>query len=191
MAIFSVCLILISAFAAYSIYCTETLPAHLPRNAYSNPISGFLIYIMISLVFVPIKTISALVSEKYLSIHTWNTYETGAMSSCYRTLLVFETFGNVVMLCFSIFCLILMYRRRDILPKVIIGFYSFVMLFYFTDFVYGKYVTQTGSDDDIANVIVAVLIGAICTRFFKTSYLVEDTFTVPYPAKASKRSARD
>jgi len=138
MAIFAFLLASIIVYLAMRIYRSETPGIVFTKGSSFVPIGGWLILILIGLALTPVIVMTQLYNGHYLSISKWDTFMTGGTSVAFRAMLVFELAGYIFMACYSVFCLILMLNRRDILPKFIVIYYSFGIAFFFIDYVFAS-----------------------------------------------------
>ncbi|MEO6630990.1 MAG: DUF2569 domain-containing protein, partial [Mucilaginibacter sp.] len=83
----------------------------------------------------------------------------------------------------ALFCLVLFLNRRDILPKYMIGYLVYGILFRVADLIFVHSVSRmTISNQFSQAVISSVVAGAIWIPYFLISTRVKETFIVPYPA---------
>jgi len=104
----------------------------------------------------------------------------GSNSVEFRLLLIYKMAGYVFISCYAAFCFVLMLKRRDILPKYIIGLYISIPSFLFIN-----YILVSGFNFESGNIgvslIRSVIVSGIWISYFKRSVRVEQTFIVPYP----------
>jgi hypothetical protein len=118
----------------------------------------------------------------YFDLNKWNAYANTRMENGFKALFTYEAFGNILLMCYALFCLVLLLNRRDILPKFIIGLYLCSLSFFIGDYAiawlvnHGEVSGRAGS-----NIIRAVIASAIWIPYFLRSARVEQTFIVPYP----------
>jgi transglutaminase-like putative cysteine protease len=180
LAVFALAIIGLVTYIGIRIYHTETPGIVFASGSSFVPIGGWLILVLIGLVLTPIGVGAQLYTGHYFGISKWNTYMSGGTSIAYRILLVYETIGYVVIAAYSVFCFILLIRRRDILPKFIIGYYIFAAAFFVIDCLFAAGI-GIGSDSRGTALFRALLIAGIWVSYFKRSTRVEETFIVPYP----------
>lgn len=169
-----------SAFLGYNIYTTETSAIVFSRGAGFVPLGGWLVLVLIGLLLSPLIDLYELTDKGYLSISKWYLLNHGSRGLWYKTGLVYEAAGYVFKGCYSIFCLILLLNRRDILPQYIIGFYIANVIFFILDYVLAIGLKSDGSQIG-EGIVRSIIFAGIWIAYFKKSTRVEDTFIVPYP----------
>lgn len=170
----------VMAYIGIRIYRTETPGIVFTKGASFTPVGGWLILVLVSLAVTSIGTIVVLFTDKYFSITKWNTFMYGSNSIGYRSLIIYEAMGRVILAGYSAFCFILLLKRRDILPKFIIGFYISVAVFFVVD--YFMAIAFNFQTETIGLAILRSLIFAgVWISYFKKSVRVEQTCIVPYP----------
>lgn len=167
-------------YAGFRIYHTETPGIVFAKGGSFVPIGGWLILILIGLFFTPIIIGAQFYDEHFFSLSKWNTFMNGGTAFEYRVLLVFETAGYTFITCYSIFCIILMLNRRDILPKYIIIYYLSAVAFFVIDYLVA-YGIGIESGDLGTRLLRTIIVAVIWISYFKKSTRVEQTFIVPYP----------
>ena len=171
----------VMVYLGIRIYRAETPGIVFTKGASFTPIGGWLVVVLISLAATSIAGIVVLFNDKYFSIAKWNTFMYGSDSIGYRSLIIYEAMGRVILIGYSIFCFILLLKKRDILPKFIIGFYISVAAFFIVD-----YFVATAFDFQTESLGLAIfrslIFAGIWITYFKQSVRVEQTFIVPYPA---------
>ncbi|MEO6851902.1 MAG: DUF2569 domain-containing protein, partial [Mucilaginibacter sp.] len=151
------------------------------KNSLPPAIGGWLIWLMIILFATAADFLIKLIDEGYYSISKWNLLTAESIITIHRTQLVFEVTGYVSLMCFSVFCLILMFKRRDITPRFLKTYYLVMVLFLFIDYFVNSLVKQNFSDYNVEPIIEAIIIAALWTYYLNTSVRVKETFVVPYP----------
>ncbi|HTI57460.1 DUF3857 domain-containing protein [Mucilaginibacter sp.] len=165
---------------AVKLYQVETPPIVFTPGSYFVPIGGWLILVMIGLIITPLTALYELGGEHYLSLTKWNALMNGNKSIIFKATLVYETFGYVFIGCYSAFCLVLFWNKRDILPKYIVGYYLAVAGFYVIDYFFAL-ALDSPVDQLESSILRSVIAGGIWISYFKRSTRVEHTFIVPYP----------
>jgi transglutaminase-like putative cysteine protease len=170
-------------FAGILIYRRETNMLIFPPGKTFVTIGGWLILIILGLAFTAIAEFVHMFTNGYFNLHEWNACHQNFPVAGYRFCFVFEMLGNVVLMCYAIFCLILLLNTRDILPKFIIFFFVFALVFNAADYflLLGFYHgTSTGYSAN--SLIRAIITAAIWIPYFRMSVRVRETFVTPYPA---------
>ncbi|QJD95924.1 DUF2569 family protein [Mucilaginibacter robiniae] len=169
-------------FIAVRVYRTETEGIVFAPGAGFMPIGGWLIWVAISLALTPLSISVSLITNDYFNLNKWNLHELTKEDFSYKALFIFEILGNVLLICYATFCFILLLKRRDILPKLIIGLYIFAVVFFIIDCSMAIEVNGTNSDQAVSTIFRSAIVAAIWIPYFKKSVRVEQTFIVPYPA---------
>jgi Domain of Unknown Function with PDB structure (DUF3857)/Protein of unknown function (DUF2569)/Transglutaminase-like superfamily len=180
LAIFALILAAIIVYLAIRIYHSETPGIVFSKGSSFVPIGGWLILILIGLAITPIIAMAQLYNGHYFSISKWNTFMTGSTSVAFRAMLVFELAGYIFMACYSVFCLVLMLKRRDILPKCIVIYYISGVIFFLIDYVFALAI-GLNSDSLGFTLVRTMIVAGIWIAYFKKSSRVEETFIIPYP----------
>ena len=154
------------------------------------PIGGWLVVVMIGLAGTAIGFVFELFNGHYLAVSKWNTFMTGSNSIEFRTLIIYKVVGYVFISCYAVFCFILLLKKRDILPKYIIGFYISVPAFFIL-----SYILTSGFNFETEGLefpmVRAIIFAGVWISYFRQSVRVEQTFIVPYPAHNYKYEEQD
>jgi len=168
-------------YLGFRIYKTETPGIVFTPGASFTPIGGWLIIVMIGLGGTAIGVVMELINGHYFAVSKWNTFITGSNSVEFRGLLIYRVAGYVFIACYSVFCFILMIKKRDILPRYIVGFYISVPVFFVL-----SYLLTSGFNFETENLelqmVRTMIFAGVWISYFKRSVRVEQTFIVPYPA---------
>jgi len=176
-------IVLISGIAGVLIYRMETPGILFSYGSTFVPIGGWLILICIGLVVTPISVIISLVNKNYFDQSAWNHLNTYSYAAALKSQQVFSVLGYVIIACYAIFCLVLFLKRRDILPKYIIGYFSFALAFHVANYVFIASVTHYEIPQEYFNGITrSAVVAAIWIPYFLKSSRVHETFIVPYPS---------
>jgi len=167
-------------FLCIRIYRTETPGIVFTEGSTFVQIGGWLILILIGLALTPIFGLFTMFNGNYFSMSAWHLYGHGKENLIFKTLLVFEMSGNIILIGYSAFCLILLSNRRDILPKFIIGYFAYCTAFFIIDYLFAVSL-NVDSGQALTAMIRAILIAAIWIPYFRVSTRVKETFIVPYP----------
>jgi transglutaminase-like putative cysteine protease len=174
--------VLIIGGLAFKIYHTETPEILFEPGATFMPLGGWPIFIAIGLGFTATAIFISLAEGTYFNLARWDAHIANTNRNAFRVFFTFEVLGNTFLLCYSIFCLILLLNKRDILPRYIIGFYLAGLAFFILEFVFSDIVLKKTSTEAVSPVIRAVIASAIWIPYFMRSERVAQTFIVPYPA---------
>jgi len=154
----------------------------------AKPIGSWLILIALGLAFTPIRLLWSFITGHFFHLNEWNVYGTGPEALPFKAILVFEVAGNTFLICYAIFCLVLLLQKRDILPRLIIGLYAFNVGFLLLDWILAAVVLpagSNGSDDNTAvDFIRTVIYASVWITYFLRSERVKATFVVTYPKLA-------
>ena len=125
--------------------------------------------------------IKYLAEEGYYSMSKWDQFSTGISGIMSRILLIFEVIGYVSVLCYSVFCLLLVFKKRDISVRYLKGYFLFAVGFLFMDYMLQAILKRELSSYDMEQFIKAVIAAVIWTYYLNVSTRVKETFVVPYP----------
>ena len=112
------------------IYQQETPAIVFGFGSTFTPLGGWLIIIAVLLIFTAVFSGSMLLASDYFSLATWNLNAANNQSISFRFFIIYEVTGFIGLMCLSIYCLILLVKKRDILPKVITVFFLFTAGFF-------------------------------------------------------------
>jgi len=154
-------------------------------SAYANykPLGGWLVLITIGLALTVVFLGFSIGKGTYFDLDKWHTHNGAKTEYNFKILFAVEALGNMLMLCYAAFCLILILKKRDIFPKYVIGFYAYVFIFLLADHVVAKLVFGNAVDDSgITSIVRSAIVAVIWIPYFRISTRVRETFIVPYPA---------
>lgn len=151
------------------------------RNSFPPALGGWLIILVITLITTPLGVIKLLFDDTYYGMSKWDFVSVGIGSPLYKSLLLFEVAGYVAVICYSVFCLVLIFKKRDITVYYLKRYYVTIVALLFIDFFFNSFVRQKISSYDIEQFIKAVTVSALWTYYLNTSERVRETFIVPYP----------
>jgi len=128
----SLLIISLSIYFAVRIYKNYNVKINEASKKY-NQIGGWLVLIAIGLVLTPFRVFYELIinAEEFYGIHTWNYIfqEHRSFNEFFLSLLiVFELIYNSIFIVFTIFLIILFFKRRSIVPRMMIIFYASTFL---------------------------------------------------------------
>ena len=149
----------------------------------SMKLSGTLIVISISLLVTAGSLAYDLINGEFTDLNTWKAFQSRKSFWLYKTLLTVSTFRDVFVSCFSVFCVILILKKRDILPRVIILYFAASSLLLTLVEVLNILVYRQG--DFMRDAGYSILVTLACIAYFQNSERVRQTFVVPYVKRAS------
>ncbi|MES2277583.1 MAG: DUF3857 domain-containing protein [Bacteroidota bacterium] len=164
------------------LYHRETPGIVFAHGASFVPIGGWLILIVIGLFLTPLSIVRTFFEGDYFSLSAWNLYLNHSGNLAFRTILVWETFGNIVVFSLAVFCLVLLLNKRDILPRFMIIYLSFRVVLSLVDYCLALNLNKaTISDPALLSLMRSAVVSAIWIPYFIKSTRVQETFIVPYP----------
>ena len=165
--------------AGILIYKTKTV-----RSPYANhepmELGGWLILPILGLLYTVGAVSYMLLTNGYLSSASWHAYDGRSNSLGFELILAMELIVNVVLLCFSAFCLVLIYYKRDILPKYIKILYISWLVFGIIDNV-AAHALSSAYDIDYKDIFRRIYPVIIWVPYFSIAQRVKNTFIVAYP----------
>jgi hypothetical protein len=150
-------------------------------------LGGWLVLVAIGLI-VTVVRVCMLLFGTYVPLFTrgsWTalTTETSrAYHPLWRPLLLFEGFGNVVILLAALLALGLFFSRAPNFPPLMIGFYLFNVLFIATDHFVGQRIPAVASARDSKSggeIVRSVVACSIWVPYMLKSRRVRNTFLAP------------
>jgi len=182
MVVFAGFLVVGFIFLSIWFYQRETPAIVFSYGSTFTPIGGWLIFVAIGLAATALTVCRTIYNADYFDMATWNTYTASKYGFYYKLLLIVGAGGNIILMMLAVFCLVLLLNKRDILPKVITGYFLFALGFSAIFYV----ISLTVHDSKVAAQALkfltrACIVSAIWIPYFKRSTRVEDTFIVPYP----------
>jgi hypothetical protein len=180
MVLFAIIFVIAIIFICIKIYRTPTSSIRVHGYSYGQTIGGWLILPIIGLIFTPLSLFNYILNAHFFKLATWNAYNTSSKVILFKLLIIFETGGNLITFCFPVFCLILIFKKRDIAPRYITAFYLSCLLFVVLDYFWALCISinSTSAPTQIARALVVV---AVWVPYFRISTRVKETFIEPYP----------
>jgi transglutaminase-like putative cysteine protease len=170
----------LAAVGCFIIY-TKYDPSGFYPAAWAKPIEGVLILPALGVVFGPIRHVAGLVKEPVLFNGTgWVGH---FMSSSYGlgVLAFAEQLYNVTLLVFSVFMIIMFFKRRSSVPRLMIIYYVVPVIFLLADGVAaGMLAPEYDMFQDSAAIFVQIVGAAIWIPYFIRSQRVKRTFVIRY-----------
>lgn len=176
------------AFFIYqaALFYRRSLPVSIEISIQQMPIQGWLAVLMLWLVGIPLLAFSHLVKNPIFHEGFWKKLETmpnatGSLSLL-QLLLVTELAVSIGLFVYSILVAILFFKRRDIFPPAMTIFLLVQVIFSTVDIAVFHFVYKQPHWDEqkMAGVIISLLAGVVITPYLKRSWLVKETFVVPY-----------
>jgi hypothetical protein len=150
-------------------------------NSFPPALGGWLIVFIIVLIANPLGVIKDLVEDDFYSVSKWNLLTTGIDSVTNRSLLIFEIIGKILLACLSVFCLILVFKKRDIAPRFLKIYFLSVGAFLFLDYILNAFLKGNFTTDQVGRIVERIIVAAIWTYYINISTRVRQTFVIPYP----------
>ncbi|MES2808554.1 MAG: DUF3857 domain-containing protein [Bacteroidota bacterium] len=172
----------IAGFVGYKIYCIPTPEVIFESGATFTPLGGWLIFVAIGFSCTILVQAAGLSGGSFFNLDTWNAHVANTNDTVFKCWLAFEILGNALLMCYTVFCLVLLLNRRDILPKFIIGFYVWGTVFFTLDLFFGLIILGETSKETGIALLKTIIASAIWIPYFLRSERVANTFIVPYPA---------
>lgn len=172
---------LMAAGVFFYIYHIKTPEVVFEAGATFVPLGGWLIVVGIGLAASSILITGTMINGSYFKLDLWRGLAGVKNEFSIKFLILFEAAFNTLLLCYTLFCFILLLNKRDILPRYIIWLYIASAIFISSDAAAGQFIGTELDKDDFKNVIRAIIAAAIWVPYFRMSTRVRETFIVPYP----------
>lgn len=147
-----------------------------------KPISGWLILVGISLLFIPMQMLYSIIHAGFFTqslwLAAWSYPHPGLM-----WLVVIELIGNLFSLVYSVFILVLFFKRIDIFPAAFIFICLFRIVFLSADFFISKMIIDNPSHHLPASIGGIILYSCIWIPYFLKSKRTKATFVYSYKKK--------
>jgi transglutaminase-like putative cysteine protease len=167
-----------SVYAGLRIYKTKTNQYIFLRQK-PKELGGWLILPIIGLVLSAGKIAYSLISTGYFLSSTWHVYDTQTEHIPFTILLWMELTGNSIMVFLSLFCLLLIFKKRDILPLYMKILYISSLVLVTMDGVFAHALFPSTAMD-FKEISRAFIAACIWVPYFSRSVRVKETFIVPY-----------
>ncbi|HEY8929778.1 MAG TPA: DUF3857 domain-containing protein [Mucilaginibacter sp.] len=175
-------IILACAFLGIFIYRRETPGIVFEYGQTFVPIGGWLILVTIGLCLTPLIEVVNLIDTNYFTMLVWKRISTYSYGDKLKAHVIFKIVGDTLLICYAVFCLVLMLKRRDILPKFIIGYFLYAVVLRIGDYAMISYASKLQIPDEFGETIFrTIVVAAIWVPYFMRSTRVKQTFIVPYP----------
>lgn len=171
-----------SIYFAYKIYTEYDLPSRAPTNYTEDSIGGWLILLGIGLCFGPVIILSQMFTNPdFFNPQLWNLL-TGEYFGL-AVLMLFELMFNAASLVFSVFILLLFFKKRTIAPRIIIIYLivNFLFMIFDTGLVVSlnsELFTEMEKSEFYADIIGAMIRMLIWVPYLYYSVRVKETFVI-------------
>lgn len=179
--VFALILITIFCIAAWFIYCRES--ENFWYRKIPAPLGAGPVVVCLGLAGTVVYFIRDFISEEYLDLNHWNAYSSMSSSLFYKVLLTVGAFTDVYIVCFALFCLVLILKRRDILPGIIVFYFISSSILLMVSYVLSA-ILYGSSASSMDNVVYSIIMTIISVSYFNRSDAVKATFVVPYIRRA-------
>lgn len=167
-----------SIYAGTKIYKAKT-PNRLSLHYEPKAMGGWLVLPLLGLIASTIRCTYYVATTGFFSNAIWHVYDSQSVAFQFKALLWMEFSYNVLVVCLSLFCLLLMYKKRNILPKYIKLLYIISVIVVVADSVCA-YQLFPSMAVDYKNIFRTIVSACIWIPYFTTSFRVKETFVVPY-----------
>ena len=169
-------------YGGLRIYQTVTRePNYYNRHVVAPPLGGWLIVLVIILFATTLNFTKTLVEDGYFGLNKWDQVTAGTGATINRAILVFEIIGYSSVICYAIFCLVLVFKKRDITPRFVKIYYLYLICILLIDDSVNAYITGRFSNYAMEQILESVFIAICWTYYFNTSTRAKATFVIPYP----------
>ncbi len=177
-------ILLLLAIMAGAVYMGKKIyqtPTARYQHLHPTPriIGGWLIIPILGLIITPIQLGYSIIDTGYFRDAIWHAYDHKPISMAFNMILWLELIVNASIICYAVFCLVLMYNKRDILPKHIIRMYVGIMVAVIVDGILTNLLIPD-TTQDYKDVFRSIFSVCIWVPYFMRSVRVQETFTVPY-----------
>lgn len=194
--IISLALLAIFVFSAKKIY-EEFNPK--PESDQDMNIGGWLVLPGIGLVLSPFMLLVQLGTQGYFEKGVWSLFKNAGYenANALSLLIGFELTINLALLVYAVLLIILYFKKRTSLPKLIIILYAASLIFPILDLIlYNALFPQElmdASDDQESYTQISrgFISAAIWIPYFLVSKRVKNTFTKVYPKKEKKEALQE
>jgi len=156
-----------------------------------QPIGGWLILIAIGLIVTPPRVLYFMISNNLFDQTVWNALMdpgSGMYHSLWPTAIIYELLSNLFMCGMAVFCLVLLYNKRDIFPRVMIVYLASNVLLQLGDYLVTSGIPAVDHNDNESAMefFRSVIASAIWIPYMLKSTRVKETFVIPYRREALK-----
>lgn len=176
---FSVGVIALSILMARLLYIKSLTDQEYPKPVIK--LEATIIFIFIYLILTAGGLVYNLIDGNFTDLNSWRAFDSRKSSWLYKSIIITTTFRDVFITCFSIFCALLIWKKRDILPKTIIIYFALSLCLLALVSVLNSLLYQEGNLMRDAG--FAIFITLACIAYFQNSERVKKIFVVPYIKK--------
>jgi hypothetical protein len=150
-----------------------------------QPIGGWLILIAIGLMITPPRALYFMISNNLFDQSVWNALMDPS-NEMYHTLwpaaIIYELLSNLFISGMAVFCLVLLFTKRDIFPRVMIVYLASNVLLLLGDYLVTSGIPAVDQNDNESarEFFRSVVASAIWIPYMLKSARVKETFVVPY-----------
>jgi hypothetical protein len=178
----------IVVFALYLVGYNGKKPSYiipLDAETYYDKIGGWLIVLLIALIISVFQLLGGLIgSESIFLQEVWDAHTAlfGVSAFAYRSLIIYETIFNALILVLLLYCIYLLIRRRDIFPQTFLFTVIVLVVLTVIDFLFTLGVSKEYFQPllMIPIVIRSMIFAGIWGTYIVKSERVKGTFVVPY-----------
>ncbi|MNY22060.1 hypothetical protein D3C86_1556470 [compost metagenome] len=166
-------------FGAKKIY-RYSLPYHVDEYEDILPIGGWLILVAIGLCISPLLIFATLTTGGFFSEALWaNLFNLKPVVS---VMVILEYAINIGFIVFSVLLIIMFFKRRNTVPKLMVIFYSVYAVWFTSDMLLASWVNNTPVSYQVGKEIFLVILRvAIFIPYFILSSRVKQTFVFTHP----------
>lgn len=184
MGLIALVVLLVSSYFAVRVYFNYDLPSQ-SDTFLKTEIGGWLVLIAINLIISPIYIIYGLfVTNTFFDTKTIEIIfnQSTSDSHLWSMLLILELVYNVFIVVFLVLLLVLFFKRRTILPRMIMAYYALSFIVNTIDYILARQILNTGFEntDSGKSMGQSFIIAAIWIPYFIYSNRVKRTFTVKF-----------
>ena len=180
--------VILGGYGAYKLYYEFDVPARVIDKK-GRSIGGWLVLVAISLIAAPfVVLMQILPQEGYYDAYTWSALWSteGPTGKPMVLLIALELVINIALLIYSIVVIILFFKRRTIVPRLMIILYASTLAFLVldnvaADLLAGDMFTPQENQEAFKEIIKAIIRCAIWIPYFLISERVKETFVKRKP----------
>jgi transglutaminase-like putative cysteine protease len=175
--------ILLMAWLAWKFYTRPTPMLILKPGDGIRRIGGWLVVLAIGLCCFTLVTGGRLIGSPYFNTISLNVHNGSRLEIPFKAVMIFECFSLIFLVCLAAFCIVLLFKRRDIFTRYMIAFYIALIAFRIVDHIWAQLISPNPHwGSGIQTIVLSIIIAAIWISYLKRSARARETFIVPYPA---------